>query len=285
MDDFIMKPKIDFAFKELMTDEMVRKGFLAAFLNLNPEDIKETSLLNTYLRKEHKEDKQGILDVRVSLNNSIEIDVEVNIDRLDVWADRSLFYLAKMYTEQIKQGEPYANLKKCVSISILDFKLFENESEFYSRFHIREDSRHFVYTDKMEFHVVELPKLPQELKEGDNILAWAKFINAERREEFETLAGRDDYFKAAYNQLQLISQDESKRWEYEAREKALRDDMQREYEYEQRGIRKGRAEGWAEGRAEGRKEIILSLLDSLSIEQIASMLKIPISEVQQVAES
>ena len=99
------------------------------------------------------------------------------------------------------------------------------------------------------------------------------------------MAGRDDYFKAAYNQLQLISQDESKRWEYEAREKALRDDMQREYEYEQRGIRKGRAEGWAEGRAEGRKEIILSLLDSLSIEQIASMLKIPISEVQQVAES
>ena len=40
MDDFIMKPKIDFAFKELMTDEMVRKGFLAAFLKLNPDDIK-----------------------------------------------------------------------------------------------------------------------------------------------------------------------------------------------------------------------------------------------------
>ena len=207
--------------------------------------------MNTYLRKEHKEDKQGILDVRVSLNNSIEIDVKVNIDRLNVWADRSLFYLSKMYAEQIKQGESYAKLKKCVSISILDFKLFEDEHEFYSRFHIREDSRHFVYTDKMEFHVVELPKLPEELKESDNIGAWAKFINAERREEFETLAGRDDYFKTAYNQLQLISQDESKRWEYEAREKALRDDMQREYEYEQRGIRKGREEGRKEGREEG----------------------------------
>lgn len=88
------------------------------------------------------------------------------------------------------------------------------------------------------------------------------------------LSKKDKYFKVAYNQLQLISQDESKRWEYEAREKALRDDMQREYEYEQRGIRKG----WAEG----RKEIILSLLDSLSIEQIASMLKMPISEVQRI---
>ena len=36
MDDFIMKPKVDFAFKELMTNEKVRKGFLAAFLKLDP---------------------------------------------------------------------------------------------------------------------------------------------------------------------------------------------------------------------------------------------------------
>ena len=72
MDDFIMKPKIDFAFKELMTNEMVRKGFLAAFLKLNPADIKDTRILNTDLRREHEDDKQGILDVRVSLNNDIE---------------------------------------------------------------------------------------------------------------------------------------------------------------------------------------------------------------------
>ena len=223
MDDFIMKPKIDFAFKELMTDEMVRKGFLAAFLKLNPDDIKETSLLNTNLRREHEDDKQGILDVRVALNGNTEIDVEINLTKLDVWANRSLFYLAKMYTEQIKPGDPYVKLKKCVSISILDFRLFENELDFYSCFHIREDNRHFLYTDKMEFHVIELPKLPEELKEGDNILAWAKFINAEHREEFEMLAGRDKYFEAAYNHLQTISQDENKRMEYEARQKAIRD--------------------------------------------------------------
>ena len=123
MDDFIMKPKVDFAFKELMTDEMVRKGFLAAFLKLNPDDIKETSLLNTNLRREHEDDKQGILDVRVALNSDTEIDVEINLTKLDVWANRSLFYLAKMYTEQIKPGDSYVKLKS-VSVSvylILDF--------------------------------------------------------------------------------------------------------------------------------------------------------------------
>ncbi len=33
MNDFIMSPKVDFAFKELMRNEKVRKGFLSAVLN------------------------------------------------------------------------------------------------------------------------------------------------------------------------------------------------------------------------------------------------------------
>ncbi len=59
----------------------------------------------------------------------------------------------------------------------------------------------------MEFHVIELPKLPKELKEGDTLLLWAKFINAERKEEFDMLATKNAYIQSAYDQLQMISQD------------------------------------------------------------------------------
>ena len=55
----LMKPKIDFAFKEIMMDSEVRRGFLSAVLKLKPEDIKETKILNTYLRKKHKNVKHG----------------------------------------------------------------------------------------------------------------------------------------------------------------------------------------------------------------------------------
>lgn len=65
MSDFLMKPKIDFAFKEIMMDEKARIGFLSAVLKIKPEEIKETQILNTNLRKEHDDDKQGILDVRL----------------------------------------------------------------------------------------------------------------------------------------------------------------------------------------------------------------------------
>lgn len=239
MDNFLMKPKIDFAFKEIMNDEKARTGFLSAVLHLEPESIKSTRILNPYLRQTHEDDKLGILDVRVLMNDDTEIDTEIQLSELKVWADRSLFYAAKMYTDQIKPGQKYTVFKKCVSISILDFILFEGQNDFYSCFHILEDTHHFKYTDRMEFHVIELPKLPPELRENSSrVELWAKFINAEEMEEFNMIAQKDPYIKSAYDQLQIISQDEQKRMEYEAREKAILDYNQSMYEAEQRGVHK-----------------------------------------------
>ncbi len=184
--------------------------------------ISDFYLLNTNLRKMHEDEKQGILDVRVLMNDNMEIDIEIQLAELKVWAERALFYLSKMYTNQITPGQDYTIFKKCISISILNFVLFPKELEFYSCFHIMEDTRHTIYTDKMEFHVIELPKLPERLKEDNSdILLWAKFINAERKEEFDMLATKNSYIDHAYQQLQIISQDREKRLEYEAREKAI----------------------------------------------------------------
>ena len=244
MEDFIMKPKVDMAFKEIMMDEKARIGFLSAMLKIRPEDIKETRILNANLRKGHEDEKQGILDVRILMNDAVEINVEIQLTRLKVWANRALFYLAKMYADQIAPKQNYGVFKKCVSISILDFKLFPEEEDFYSCFHIREDTRNFIYTDKMEFHVLELPKLPEELKEDcSNIELWAKFINAERKEEFDMLAQKDPYIKSAYEQLQVVSQDKEKRLEYEARQKAIWDYNQMVLEAEERGEERGRKQG------------------------------------------
>lgn len=253
MEEFLMKPRVDYAFKEIMMDEKARIGFLSAMLKLNPAEIKETQMLNTNLRKQSEKEKLGILDVRILMNNNTEIDIEIQLAAMNIWADRALFYLAKMYTEQISSGEDYTVFKKCVSISILDFKLFEHEPEFYSCFHIREDSQHFLYTDKMEFHVLELPKLPKELREdSSDIELWGKFIRAERKEEFDVLAEKNACIGSAYKHLQVISQDEEKRLEYEARAKAIRDYNQVMLEAEQRGEARGRAEGEVRGEVRGR---------------------------------
>lgn len=46
-----------------------RTGIIAALLGVRPEEIKETRLLPTILRKEYEDDKYGILDVRVEMHS------------------------------------------------------------------------------------------------------------------------------------------------------------------------------------------------------------------------
>jgi len=201
MGSFLMRPKVDFAFKEIIMDEQARIGFLSAILHIPPEEIETTEILNTYLRKVHERDKQGILDVRVRLNGNTEIDVEIQLAEFKAWAARSLFYLSRMYTDQIEAGEDYDQLKKCVSISILDFELFPEAQKYYSCFRILETETHTLLTDRMEFHVLKLPKLPKGLKDGDNVLLWAKFISAEKQSDFDSLIDKDVYLDSAYRRL------------------------------------------------------------------------------------
>ena len=192
------------------------------------------------------ETKESIIDFLKKSDGSTALQVEIN----------------KMFTEQIEKGQDYDVFKKCVSISILDFKLFKNEPDFYSCFHIREDTRNFIYTDKMEFHVIELPKLPKELKEGCSSLElWAKFISAERKEEFDMIAKKDVYIQSAYNKLQVISQDKQKRMEYEARQKALLDHNQFMLEATRRGMEKGRLEGRKEGEEKEKYKTAKKLIE------------------------
>ena len=92
----------------------------------------------------------------------------------------------------------------------------------------------------MEFHLIELPKLPKELREdSSDVELWAKFINSERKEDFDMLAQKNQYIESAYERLQMISQDREKRLEYEAREKAILDHNQMMLEAEERGREQG----------------------------------------------
>ena len=284
MPEFLMRPKIDFAFKEVMMDEKARTGFLAAVLGLDPLDIKEARILNPYLRKVHDDDKLGILDVRVLLNNDTEIDTEIQLSTMASWADRSLFYVSKMYVDQIGESEDYNHFKKCVNISILDFTLFKGDAHFYSRFHIWEDTRHIKYTDKMEFHVIELPKLPKGREEENNdVFLWAKFINAETEEEFEMVAARNKYIESAYEHLRVISQDEGKRLEYEARKKAIRDYNQGIWEAKEEGRKEGKEEGRKEGRKDSLKEVAKSLLTmGQSPEFIMQATGLPLGQIEEL---
>ena len=248
-ENFIMKPKIDFAFKEIMMNDKALTGFLSAVLNIQPEQIKKIIRKNTNMQKVHAEEKQGILDVRLVLNDSKEIDIEIQLSYMAAWADRSVFYVAKMLTEQVDINKKYSNIKKCIGINILNFKYIKHTQRFHTSYHIYEDKEHFKYADVMEWHLIELPKIP-EVPDGTDLYKWAKFINAEERSELEMIAKGNKYLESALETLETISLDEEKRLAYTARMTALYDfNTQMEENYS-----RGRADGFTQGKAEGKAE-------------------------------
>lgn len=212
-------------------------------MHVEPAEIKETKLLPNELRRSKRDEKLGILDVRVLMAGGTQIDMEMQVRYFAYWDDRVIFYTSKMLSEQLKNGEEYDKLKKCIHVSILDFIHFPDDNECYRKIHFRDDKTGKVYTDKMEIQIMELKKLPKDVQTGEDIIAWMKFFSGKNREEFEAMAKTNEYLNEAYHTLLHLSEDEEKRLEYEAREKALKDYNTQMGSAERRGIEKGIEKG------------------------------------------
>ncbi|RHR21784.1 Rpn family recombination-promoting nuclease/putative transposase, partial [Clostridium sp. AF19-22AC] len=252
--NFIMLPTVDFCFKELMQNPKVRKGFISALLNLPPEDVEDTVLLPTLLSRDSADDKLGIMDVRVLLRDGTQMNMEMQVKYFEYWDERALFYLSKMFDSQIHKGESYEKLQKCIHVSILDFIHFPNDKECYRRIHFRDDSTYDLYSDKMELQILELKKLPSDVKTSQDVLTWMKFFSGKSRKEFQTMAKTNEYLDEAYNTLLNLSADEKKRLEYEAREKALKDYNTQISSAEKRGLKAGEEMGRKAGEEAGMRK-------------------------------
>lgn len=70
------------------------------------EDIRSVRLGNPSLRKRYRNQKQGIMDILVELKGDTKVNIEIQVKFYTHWDRRNLFYLAKMYTDDLRVGEP-----------------------------------------------------------------------------------------------------------------------------------------------------------------------------------
>ena len=266
-DDFLMSPTVDYCFKELLAYPEIRKGFVAAVLNKNPDEIEETTLMPTILSKDTEDGKYGILDVRVKMKNGSQMDLEMQVAPFKFWDNRVIFYLSKMYTDQIREGHRYEDLKPCIHVSILNFNLFPKDQICFREIAFCDLTTKQKYTDLMEIYVLELKKLPPEQKDEPLVVKWMRFLSAKRREDFEKMAEEDTYINEAYEVLQKLSADERKRLEYEARQKAILDYNSQMSSSREEGIQIGEVRGIKKGESRLNK-LYGSLLKDGRIEDL-----------------
>lgn len=120
----------------------------------------------------------------------------------------------------------------------------------------------------MEIQILELRKLPKELKNDPDILNWMRFLGGKTRREFEAMAKKDEYIEEAYRELEKLSADEQAKLEYEAREKAIRDHNSQMNSALKRGMEKGQRSLIRTMLANGAAPDLIAKLTGLSLSEI-----------------
>ena len=111
----------------------------------------------------------------------------------------------------------------------------------------------------------------------------SKFLNAEKKKEFEMIAKTDPHIRKAYEQLLHMSEDGNKRLIYEARQKAIYDYNTQVYSNWHSGYEQGEKNGISIGEEKKLiEQICKKMKKNLGAEEIANILEEDEKIVQRI---
>ena len=161
----------DFGFHKIFAEES-NKELLIDFLN---EIIKEEGLITDiqYLLSEQwgssKADRKAVFDIFCKTEKGEFFIVEMQNAKQPFFRDRSIFYASLPIQKQAPKGVWNFHLKAVYLVAILDFVLFEDVKEgngqVVERVQLVRESTKTVYSNKLKFAFVELPKFKKTEKE------------------------------------------------------------------------------------------------------------------------
>ena len=250
----LLNPKNDYVFKRIFGhqgNEAITKSFISAVLNQNITDVVLES--DSTLPKDMLDDKVGILDIKVKIDNHINCDVEMQVvDKKNI-EKRILFYCSKMYVQSIKAGTDYIDLEKSIAILISDYEIesLKEIKKYISKWNLREeDYGNLILTDAIEIYIIELFKFEKYM--NDTALSdWIKFIINPK-----VINMNNEEVKKAKKVLDELSQNEHERRLAELREKYIMDQKATE------------AAGYDKGYEQGEKNKTLELAKKLKVEGV-----------------
>jgi predicted transposase/invertase (TIGR01784 family) len=285
----LLRPSLDFVFKGIFGTEENKDEVLLNFLNqaireTEPKPFTGLTLMNTHIDKDMIDDKRSVLDVRAKNEDGKQVNVEIQVDPQDYMSKRTLYYWAKCYEEQLKEGDSYRKLQKTITMNILVSRFLPND-RFHNVFHLREDHTGEILVEDIEIHFFELSKLKKSHGMDDPLVRWLTFIKGVSKDMWEELAMSTPGLKKAMTTLEFLSQDKKMRALALAREKALRDEISKLDWARTEGEEKGRAEGEEKGKAVGKLEVAKNLLNKgMSVLEIFEVTGLPESEIAKLKE-
>ena len=251
-------PKYDFVFKKIFgirgrkDSEEFLKDFLSSIIEEKIEKVEIEK--DVHLEKMYEDNKEGILDVRATLNDNEEIDIEIQLDNKYNMVKRTLYYWAGLYYEGLEKGQNYLENRKVVVISILDYNIFP-KGKYHEKAYITMEGSNERLLEDLELHYIQLKKSNStDTKLGQ----WLEFLKYEDKRGLESAMEKNKVIKKANERLEyLTGDDEVKRLAVlrDRNDKSLNTHIAGErMKAKAEGIEQGKAEGIKEGEKKGREE-------------------------------
>ena len=285
----------DYVFKRIFAREennSMLKDFLEAILNIH---INKVEVKNPELTPNMADEKLGILDLKLDIDNERVVDVEMQVSNEHNIKERSSTYLSKLAAEQLKAKQNYKELKKIITINILKYNYLERNSyhsiarmksentksiEFVEMGYQKEEEA----TNTFEMHFIELPKFKEKNPDCNTKLEqWLWLIDGSKEEKVEMSAKENEEINKTVKELNKLSKDPDEVAKYEEREwSIMRYNVEMKTNREL-GEKEGEARGLKIGEENEKKKVIQNLHDlNIPIEQIAKAVELTEKEVEEI---
>ena len=282
-------------FSSMYSDARRGKSSLIALLNafLHEElgyTIKDLNYLNSESLGVVDFGKKIFFDIACTLDNGAVVNIEVQVLNNKNFAERITLYLARLLIGTLQKGKKYSDLKPTISLSILDFNLFQDDKETFSSFGICNLKNNKRLTKLISLNFVELRKFEKKEK-LTTIDRWMMILSRQfsLREKREIAKGDvameqvlkdvDNYLMDFSNYVAYINQER-----YEMDENSKEDYLLGRGREE--GEEKGRVEGRAEATAERNHDVALDMLkDGFQMNTIIKYSRLSLPEIKQIAQA
>ena len=222
--------------------------------------------------------------LKAVVNDNIECDIEVQLSIHEKMLPRFLLYWAKMYSANLQVGEKYEQLRRTISIIIVDKELpeFKAIKKAQTNWQIREEEyKSIILTSYFEIIIIELPKAIREYKTNkeDGALQWMMFLENPEDMEVTKIMEENENIKEAKEELDRISQDDVLRRMAFKAELERMDNEQMMYE----ARRDGKKEGIEQGAKEKELQIAKNMLKKgMNVSDIIEITGLTKEEVEKL---
>ena len=204
-----LKMKSDIMFKAFFTrkeNEEFLKEFLESVLG---EKLKIKKVLHDVrLDQFTKNEKFGILDLGVELENGEFINIEIQLRDNHNIEKRTTFYASKKITEQLGAGEEFIKLRPII-IAILDYLFIELPEYVTETVRVAEKHREYELNNDVKYYYIELSKFRKENPDMTKIINhWLSFIDMERGDLLEMASEKNEKVRKAIENYEVLTGDE-----------------------------------------------------------------------------